>query len=422
MSKPQHIIIIGNGMAGHRLVEQLLTQEARYTVSIFSAEPGPSYNRILISAWLAGDCSQADLYSSATPALGVRYLDHAIVAIDRDLRSVLDDTGARHHYDQLVLATGSTPILLSLPGDQLAGVAPLRSLADARSLIDQAQPGQPAVVIGGGLLGLEAAWGLHQRGMNVTILHRMPVLMERQLDALASGIITRHLQLAGIQVVMEADLIAYEGDDRLTHVRLRDGSVIDASLAVVSIGTRPNVQLAKNAGLLVNRGVQVGDDLRTCDPHIFAIGECAEHRGICYGLVDPCYAQAEVCAQQLLHASDQSTYTGSQLATRLKVSGIELFAAGECTWARNDARPEVEFITVEDDGGVYRKLVVQNGSIVGALLLGDAHGAAWYTDLMRSGANVGGNVAFVSFNGCMERRALVFGPEFSAALAARSAA
>ncbi len=419
MTKSQHIIIIGNGMAGHRLVEQLQTKQAHCTVSIFSAEPGPSYNRILISAWLAGDCSQADLYSSTSPTAGVRYIDRSIVAIHREERSVQDDTGARHHYDQLVLATGSTPILLSLPGDHLAGVQPLRSAADARSLIDRALPGQPAVVIGGGLLGLEAAWGLHQRGMKVTILHRMPVLMERQLDALASGIITRHLQRAGIQVVMEADLVAYEGDDKLTHARLRDGSVIDASLAVVSIGTRPNVQLAKDAGLLVNRGVQVGDDLRTSDANIFAIGECAEHRGICYGLVDPCFAQAEVCAQQLLHTSDEATYTGSQLATRLKVSGIELFAAGECTWARDDARPEVEFITVEDDGGVYRKLVVHGGNIVGALLLGDAHGAAWYTDLMRSGARVDSDVAF---NAGMERRALIFGPEFSAAVAARRAA
>jgi nitrite reductase (NADH) large subunit len=419
MSRPHRIIIIGNGMAGHRLVEQLLAHDTRDIIQVFSAEPGPSYNRILISAWLAGDCLQTDLYDSATPKSGVRYLDHSIVAIDRDAHAVQDDTGARHHYDQLVLATGSTPILLSLPGDQLAGVQPLRTLADARTLIDRALPGQPAVVIGGGLLGLEAAWGLHQRGMEVTILHRMPVLMERQLDTLASGIIIRHLQKAGIRVVMEADLIAYEGDDRLTQVRLRDGSVFNASLAVVSIGTRPNVALARTTGLVVNRGVLVGDDLRTSDPDILAIGECAEHRGICYGLVDPCFAQAEICAQQLRYDSDKPAYTGSQLATRLKVSGIELFAAGECTWAPGDSRPDVEFITVEDDGGVYRKLIVHRGSLIGALLLGDAHGAAWYTDLMRSGARFGGDVAS---NAGLERRALVFGPEFSAALAARRAA
>lgn len=419
MSTPTKIIIIGNGMAGHRLVEQLLAHQGRHVIKVFSAEPGPSYNRILISAWLAGDCSQADLYDSASPESGVCYLDHSIVTIDRSARSVQDDTGATHHYDQLVLATGSTPVLLSLPGDTLTGVQPLRTLADAQLLIDRAVPGQPAVVIGGGLLGLEAAWGLHQRGMTVTILHRMPVLMERQLDALASGIITRHLQMAGIRVVMEADLIAYEGNGQLTHVRLRDGSVLDASLAVVSIGTRPNVALAKDAGLAVGRGVQVDDDLRTSDPDILAIGECAEHRGICYGLVDPCYAQAEICAQQLMHARNKTTYTGSQLATRLKVSGIELFAAGECTWAPGDAGPDVEFITVEDDDGVYRKLIVHRGSLIGALLLGDAHGAAWYTDLMRSGAPLGGGVVA---DAGLERRALLFGPDFRAALTARSAA
>lgn len=395
------IIIIGNGMAGARLAKLV----GGYSTSpqdllTFGAEPHPAYNRILLTAWLANACTAEDLNLSEANAAGCTRRQRGITHIDPINKQVTDDQGDHYTYDRLVIATGSSPIVINQPGVHLQGVTTLRTLDDTLWLKTNALPGAPAVVVGGGLLGLEAAWGLHQLGMHVTVLHRMPVLMERQLDTQASLLLTNHLRRLGIRVELEVEVTEYIGDERLTAVQLSDGRKISTCIAVISIGTKPNIALALASGLKVNRGIVVDDSLRTSDPHIFAVGECAEHRGICYGLLAPCYEQVNVCASQLCGCP--ALYGGSQLATRLKVSGIDLFAAGQCTLSESDDNPQgTRFIRLRDDRGVYRKLVLRNQRIQGALLLGDASGADWYQQLMTQGQDV-----------TDQRRSLVFGPDF----------
>jgi nitrite reductase (NADH) large subunit len=384
----QRLVVVGAGMAAHRLLEELLARAPRrYAITLIGAEPHAPYNRILLSQVLAGERRREDAWLGDTAALaarGVRFRRAAEVsAVDRDLRVVVTAAGEVIGYDKLVLATGSRPIRLAIPGADLAGVATFRTLDDVEALIAAAEPDTPAVVIGGGLLGLEAAAGLARRGMRTSIVHLMPTLMERQIDAAASGLLLRSLAARGITVHAPAATAAFVGAERVEGVRLKGGTVLPARLVVVAIGIRPNADLARAAGLACRNGILVGDDLATSDPAIFALGECAEHRGQTFGLVAPIHEQAAVLGRRL--AGEDCAYSGSLAYTSLKVTGVDLFSAGAF-----EAAAGQEAIVLRDAAaGVYRKLVVGDGRLVGALLFGDVDEAQWYLELIGSGTPIG---------------------------------
>jgi nitrite reductase (NADH) large subunit len=291
--------------------------------------------------------------------------------------------GAELAFSKLVFATGSQPIRLDLPGMELPGVFTFRDIDDVNVIAAMKSPRVRVVVIGGGLLGLEAAYGLAKAGARVTLLHLMDRLMERQLDHRAALMLKRAVEAKGIAVRLEADTARVAGDGRVEGVELRDGSIIPADAVVVAVGIRPNVALARAAGLAVNRGIVVDDQLETSVPGIHAIGECAEHRGFCYGLVEPTYEQAQLLARRL--AGERAAYPGSVLATNLKVSGVNVFSAGDFMGTTADA----EEIVLSDPGmGIYKKLVIAQDRLAGAVLFGDTADGPWYLDLIRSGASV----------------------------------
>ncbi|MBB5048807.1 nitrite reductase (NADH) large subunit [Rhodopseudomonas rhenobacensis] len=385
MSEP--LVIIGNGMAALRLVEELTGRAlGRYAIAVVGEEPRLAYNRVLLSSVLAREIAPAATeLKSATwwRERGVTLLyGRSAVAIDADIRRVKLAGGATLPFGKLVLATGSKPIRLNVPGMDLPGVLTFRDLADVAAIAHAAEGRRKAVVIGGGLLGLEAAYGLSKAGAEVTVVHLMDRLMERQLDPRASMRLQTALQDRGIKVRLNADTKALLGRDRIEAVELFNGELIEADLVVVAAGIRPNVELARSADLAIGRGVMVDDQLQTSKAGIYAIGECAEHRGICYGLVEPAYQQAAVLAAHL--AGAQAAYTGSVLATNLKVSGVNVFSAGDFIGA-----PGSEQIVLTDPGlNHYRKLVIANGRLTGAVLFGDTADGLWYLDLIRSGAPI----------------------------------
>ncbi|HKP78740.1 MAG TPA: FAD-dependent oxidoreductase, partial [Phenylobacterium sp.] len=327
----QKLVVIGNGMAGCRAVQEVLKRDpGRYDITIFGAEPRVNYDRIMLSPVLAGEKSFADIvindeawYRENDIVLhaGVR-----VEAIDREARVVRGEGGCEAPYDRLILATGSDPIRLPLPGADLAGVVTFRDLDDVEAMIAAAAPGARAVVIGGGLLGIEAAYGLSKRGMSATVVHLMDVLMERQLDASAGFLLTEALAAKGVETVLEAQSEEIVGKDgRVAGLKLKDGRILPCDLLVMAVGIRPNAALAKACGLEVNRGVVVDDGLRTSDPAIWAIGECVEHRGQCYGLVAPIWEMCRALADAM--TVGEGSYEGSVLSTRLKVSGVDVFSA-----------------------------------------------------------------------------------------------
>ncbi len=292
--------------------------------------------------------------------------------------------GSKLSYGKLVLATGSEAVRLPLPGADLPGVVTFRDKADVESILTRARPGARAVVIGGGLLGLEAAYGLMKAGAHVSVVHLMDRLMERQLDSHAADLLKAALEERSIQVVLNAESEAIQGRRKVAGLRLKDGRNIPADLVVMAVGIKPNTRLARGADLAVNRGVVVGDDLQTSDPDVYAIGECAEHRGTCYGLVEPAYEQARVLANTL--AGRAASYEGSLLSTNLKVSGVNVFSAGDFLGAAG-----TEPIVLTDPGRQsYRKLVVSDDKLTGAVLVGDTADALWYLDLIRTGRPVAG--------------------------------
>jgi nitrite reductase (NADH) large subunit len=293
--------------------------------------------------------------------------------------------GLRFSYSKLVLATGSTPIKLNTPGMDLPGVFTFRDLGDVRTMRSAMRPGSRAAVIGGGLLGIEAACGLARHGVKVTLVHLKDRLMDRQLDRRAGELLKRALEAKGIEVLLEADTARVMGSERAKGLELTDSRILEADFVVCAVGIRPQSRLARDAGLVVDRGIIVDDYLATSDPHIFAIGECAEHRGIVYGLVEPAYEQAKVLARSL--AGDRSArYSESVPATNLKVSGVNVFSAGEF----QDEAPG-DIVTLEDEGqGAYKKLVMRDDRLAGAVLFGDAADALWYLDLIRTGADISG--------------------------------
>ena len=383
----ERLVIVGAGMAAHRLVEELLARApGRHAITLLGAERHAPYNRILLSQVLSGEKRREDAGLADAAGLasrGVRFRGAAAVAaIDRALRFVVTAAGESIGYDKLVLATGSQPFRPAIPGAGLPGVVAFRDLDDVEAMLEAARPGARAVVIGGGLLGLEAAAGLARRGMAVTVVHLMPSLMERQLDADAARLLAGSLATRGIGVAVAAEAEAILGGETVAGVRLKGGQTLPADLVVIAIGIRPNADLARRSGLACGRGVVVDDGLGTADPAVLALGECIEHRGQTFGLVAPIWEQARVLADRL--AGGDARYEGSTSYASLKVTGIDLFSAGAF-----EAAPGDEPVVLRDRAsGVYRKLVLRQGRLAGALLYGDAGEAEWYLDLIRSQAPV----------------------------------
>jgi nitrite reductase (NADH) large subunit len=385
----QRLVVVGNGMAGCRAVEDILKRDPdRYEITIFGAEPRVNYNRIMLSPVLAGEKAFADIvindeawYRDNAITL---HAGRAVLAIDRAGKTVQAEGGLQVAYDKLILASGSDPVRLPLPGAELDGVVTFRDLDDVDSMVRAADAGGAAVVIGGGLLGLEAAYGLARRGMKATVVHLMDVLMERQLDSAAGFLLTQALVERGVETVLSAQSEAILGEDgKVAGLKLKDGRVLPCSILVMAVGIRPNVALAKAAGLPVGRGVIVDDQMRTDDPDIFAVGECAEHRGVAYGLVAPIWDMCRTLASALT-GDETAAYGGSMLSTRLKVSGVDVFSAGN--FAGGEGCQDIVF---RDAGrGVYKRVVLENGKVAGAVLFGDAADGGWYFDLMRSATDV----------------------------------
>jgi len=390
------LVIVGNGMAAARLVDELVkTTLGRYAIAVIGDEPRLAYNRVLLSSVLAGETASHDI--ELRPAgwwrdRGVT-LKYGCVATEIDVgrREVKIEGDESIEFSRLVLATGSTPLRLNVPGADLAGVHTFRDTRDVDLLLALAARKRPVVVIGGGLLGLEAAYGLAKAGTPVTLLHLMDRLMERQLDAPAAALLKSLVERKGIEVLLNANTARIHGASRVEGVELVDGRRIEAGAVIFAAGIRPNVALAKDAGIAVNRGVAVDDHLQTSAPDIFALGECAEHRGICYGLVEPAYDQARVLAQHL--AGKPAAYQGSVVATNLKVSGVSVFSAGDFIGADGS-----EAILLSDvRRGTYKKLVIADGRLTGAVLIGDTGDALWYLELIRTRKPVAGIRADMMF-------------------------
>jgi nitrite reductase (NADH) large subunit len=377
------LVVVGNGMATARLVDELAKVAlGRYAIAVIGAEPRLAYNRVLLSSVLAGETASHDL--ELRPASWWRdrgvTLKYGCAATEIDVgrRELKIANEESVSFSRLVLATGSTPLRLNVPGSDLAGVHTFRDSRDVDLLLTLAAQKKRVVVVGGGLLGLEAAYGLAKAGAPVTLIHLMDRLMERQLDAPAAGLLKTLVERKGVKVLLNANTARLHGETRVDGIELTDGRRIDADAVIFAAGIRPNVALAKDAGIAVGRGVMVDDHLQTATPDIFALGECAEHRGICYGLVEPAYEQARVLAQYL--AGKTAAYGGSVVATNLKVSGVSVFSAGDFIGAEGS-----ETILLSDvRHGTYKKLVISDGRLTGAVLVGDVESALWYLELIRT--------------------------------------
>jgi nitrite reductase (NADH) large subunit len=385
---PKKLVVIGNGMAAGRVLEELFERApGAYEVTIFGAEPRVNYNRIMLSPVLSGEKAYEDIlihddawYETHGITL---HRGKQVVEIDRAARRVIAADRTAADYDRLLVATGSMPFVVPIPGATLPGVVTYRDLDDVNKMLEAAQKGGHAIVIGGGLLGLEAAAGLKAQGMEVTVLHLMPTLMERQLDPSSGYLLQKAFEDRGIAVRCKANTHAILGETHVTGVRLDDGTELPADIVVMAVGIRPNAVLAKEAGLETNRGVLVGDDMRTSDPDIFSVGECVEHRGLCYGLVAPLYEMAKVVAAQLA-GDEAAAYTGSVTATKLKVTGIDLFSAGDF----GEAKDRQDIVLRDAARGVYKRLVLKENRIVGAVLYGETGDGSWFFDLLRKETDV----------------------------------
>jgi nitrite reductase (NADH) large subunit len=388
--KKMKLVMVGNGMAGVRTLEELLKiAPGLYDITVFGAEPHPNYNRILLSPVLAGEMTLNEIVLNDIAwyeANRIRlYMNKKVVTLDRVARKVVASDGTEETYDRLLLATGSNPFIPPMPGKDLPGVISYRDIKDTDEMIDAAAHHKHAVVIGGGLLGLEAANGLKLRGMEVTVVHLMPWLMERQLDKMASGMLQQSLEAKGLQFKMEkqtAELVKGESG-RVCAVKFKDGEQIPADLVVMAVGIRPNTELAESAGIQCNRGILVNDTMQTFDPRVYAVGECVSHRGIAYGLVAPLFEQAKVCANHLAEFGF-GRYAGSVTSTKLKVTGVDLFSAGNFMGGADTE----EIVLHDASGNVYKKLVLKDDKIVGSVMYGDTADGAWYFQMLREGRNV----------------------------------
>src|ERR1700729_3939725 len=383
------LVVVGNGMAGPRLVDELAKVAlGRYAIAVIGDEPRLAYNRVLLSSVLAGEAGSHEI--ELRPAnwwrdRGVTLKYGCTVGeVDVGRRELKIENEESVSFSKLVIATGSTPLRLNVPGSDLAGVHTFRDSRDVDLLLTLAAQKKRVVVVGGGLLGLEAAYGLAKAGAPVTLIHLMDRLMERQLDAPAGELLKSLVERKGIEVLLNANTARLHGEKHVEGVELADGRLLDAEAVIFAAGIRPNIALARDAGIPVNRGIVVDEHLQTGAPDIFALGECAEHRGICYRLVEPAYEQGRVLAQHL--AGRTAAYGGSVVATNLKVSGVSVFSAGEFMGSdRSEAVVLGDFRR-----GVYKKLVIEDGRLTGAVLVGDTADALWYLQMIRNRENIAG--------------------------------
>ena len=390
----QKLVVIGNGMAGMRTVEELLAAAPeQYQITVFGAEPHGNYNRILLSSVLAGEKSMGDILINDRQWYannGIRLYagsDKAVTRLDRGKKQVHAQDGTVADYDRLLIATGSNAVRPDLPGMDLDGVVSFRDIVDVETMLAYSQSHRHAVVLGGGLLGLEAANGLVQRGMEVTVIHNHAVLMNRQLDPAAAQLLQAALAERGIKFKLAAKTEALLGDDNghIQAVSFTDGSELPCDLFVTAIGVRPNITLAQAAGLYCERGIVVNDTLQSYDPSIYAVGECIQHRGDTFGLVAPLFEQAKVCANHLSQHG-MAQYLTLPTATKLKVTGINLFSVGDFL---GDADCESIYFT-DSALGIYKKLVIKAGKLVGAVLYGDTVDGSWYQELLEQGSDLAG--------------------------------
>jgi len=389
--KKLKLVMIGNGMAGVRTLEELLkVAPDLYDITVFGAEPHPNYNRILLSPVLAGEQTLDEIVLNSFEWYAENGITlHAgkkVTEVDRVKRVVKASDGTEAAYDRLLICTGSNPFILPVPGKDLQGVIAYRDIADTNAMIEAATKYKHAVVIGGGLLGLEAANGLMLRGMQVTVVHVQPTLMERQLDTVAGGLLQKSLEERGLNFLMGAqtqELVGGE-DGRVKSIKFKDGTEVPADLVVMAVGIRPNTELAQTMRLHVDRGIVVTDTMQTVtDARIYSVGECAAHRGIAYGLVAPLFEQAKVAANHLAEYGI-GRYQGSLTSTKLKVTGIDLFSAGNFTGGEGCE----EIVMSDPFGGVYKKLVIKNDQLVGACMYGDTVDGSWYFKLLREGRSI----------------------------------
>jgi len=398
----EKLVVIGNGMAPGRALDRLFeVAPGAYDVTIFNAEPRTNYDRIMLSPVLSGEKTYEEIVIH-----GDRwYEDHdvtllkgrKVMEIDRERKRVIAEDGTSAPYDKLIVATGSNPVIIPVPGHNLPGVLSYRDMDDVTAMLLAAQSRGAAVVIGGGLLGLEAAAGLSERGMDVTVVHLMPTLMERQLDPAAGHLLKREVEARGIKVLTRANTKEIYGDGRVEGVRLEDGTEIPAKLVVMAVGIRPNAGIAKDAGLEVNRGIVVDGHMRTSDPDIFALGECVEFKGNVYGLVAPLYEMAEILAEELAGKANGG-FDDKALATKLKVTGINLFSAGD--FADGENRDEI--VLRDARSGIYKRLVLEDDAVIGAVLYGDTADGAWFYQLIKDRSDIS-----------EMRDTLIFGPAYA---------
>lgn len=382
----QKLVVIGAGMASGRLLEQLFDAEAPYKVTLFNAEPRGNYNRIMLSPVLSGEKSFAEIVTHDD----AWYEKHGVIcrfgervtAIDRDRKVVIGE-GGEVPYDSLVIATGSAPFIVPLPGHDLPGVVAYRDLEDTNAMIEaSSRSGSKAVVIGGGLLGLEAAAGLRLRGMDVTVLHLNRHLMDRQLDEAAGYLLKKDLEKRGIRIMLGASTKMIEGDGKVERVVLEDGTVLDADIVCMAVGIRPAGKIGADAGLDCGRAIKVDAQMRTSDPHIYAVGECVEFDGNLFGLVAPLYDQAKVLARTLLGEDD--AFRMRELSTKLKVTGCDLFSAGD--FAAGDTREDIVFR--DPARGIYKRLVIEDDRLIGAVLYGDTADGNWFFGLIKDQTDI----------------------------------
>ncbi len=382
------LVVIGNGMAGMACLANILRHEKPFDITVFGEETYVNYNRIGLSSMLAGEKTEEDLVLNTHQwyeenGIALR-LGEKVLRIDRRGQKLLTDAGREVPYDRLLLATGSRPFIPNIKGTRLSGVFAFRTMDDTKAMLREAAGGQRAVVIGGGLLGLEAARGLQQQGMAVSVVHLGSYLMDQQLDPKGGEILLRAIKQLGINVVLGAQTQELTGKHNVEQVHLAGGKTLPADMVVIACGIRPRVGLARDSGMMVNKGVVVDDFMGTSDPNIFAVGECVEHRGTTYGLVAPLYEQARVVAASLVGQSGPA-YKGSLTATSLKVAGVNVFCAGEVNAGRKH-----EVVKYEDyHAGIYKRLLIRNDKLEGVILLGDLTGANQLTDLIKNGDRLG---------------------------------
>ena len=379
----EHLVVVGNGMAGMACVDEILKRKPYFRITVFSEEPYYNYNRILLSSVLAGEKKIEDIYinteewykkNNITLHLGTKITD-----VDAQNKIVETDKGTSFGYDRLLFATGSNPFIPPIDGVRKKGVYVFRNMSDTYSILEHCKSAKNAVVIGGGLLGLEAARGLLNQGLRVAVVHIMDRLMDVQLDAVGGQFLKREIEKLGIEVLLGKNTERIMGDASVDGVQFKDGSIVPADMVVIACGIRPNVELAKKAGLKVNRGIIVNDHMETSDPHVFAIGECVEHREKVYGLVAPLYEQGKVLAATITGGKGP-VYEGSTLATKLKVMGIELFSAGDF----KAEEPDKEVIAYQDHAfGIYKKVVIYRERVVGTILIGDSSDANRFLEMIR---------------------------------------